>query len=1365
MKTILRGIFILSLAVLFVFPVYAFATEFASDDIYDAPGVNPYRDTLSSIPNEHIDPFMGGLTLIFEDIRLPGNGGLDLVIQRVFNSKNACNVWQKFGNDPWYCQSPDENGWLGYGWTLHFGRLFKSINVTVPHIIEMPDGSRHRAYNSLSGPGFITQDYWLLDASTSPPVVTLSNGTKIYYGWNGPSHPDFPNHTAYLATKIQDVNGNEININYKSYGSSIISNVVDSVGRTIYFNTQTINYAERLVSITGPGVSVSYTHIPHSQTQGITFLSQVHLPEGNPWQYAYNQPTYDLTQVTTPSGGVITYVYGDSAINRGSGWPFFYIWAVAQKTTGGTAPAGTWTMAYSQGSQQDYTQVTDPCGRTHKYKYHGYGEHLQDGNMWKIGLPKSTEVVGEETTTYAWTNSSPISQDELVVYNVGSDLDIYVPFLTQKAITRDGKTYTTTYSNHDNYGNPQTISESGDKTRNRTLTYWYNTTKNIVVDKLATETVSGGFSGTFTTNYVYDTNTGNPTQVTKYGVITSFTYYDQYTGPTKKGNLRTKTDANGHITTYDWDKGRISGITNPIYSISRVINSNGTIASETNGRGYPTSFTYDGNLRLTGIAPPGVNPTSFAYPANNSYKYETRGQYYIYHYNDGFGRPTGTLDIKGIDTDIVYKACGPTDYSTSNIGDTIYYDNFNRVEQITHKDNGSIIYTYSNSNVTVRDEANKYTYFTYNAFGNPDEKLLLTVQDALGYTTSYNYNILGSLTSITQGSLTRSFVYDGTKNFLTSESHPEKGTITYGRDNVGNMTSRLDSMGTISFGYDEINRLETINYGTGTISFTYDNADNRQTMANADSSVTYTHDPANRLTKKEETILGVLYTTQYSYDGNDNLTDLYYPPGTHVAYGYNNKNQVTAVTGSGWNTSSITYYTSGTQIGLPQNFSDSNGLVTTLTYNNRNLTTGISVSASTLNLTYGYDTRGNMTSMTDGLNALKNLVVGTTTYNYPTNNRLGSTTGGEPSSFGYNTDGDVTSYVNHLSEQYDLQYNRLHNLMSYNVHNGPSVATFAYDGDGMRIKKVSSQGTVIYHYDKEGRVISETDPNGNRIRDNIYLNGKLVAEIGSSGQVRFYHTDPAGTPIAMTDGSGSTVWRADYRPFGEEQIITETVSNDYQFTGKEKDEETGLHYFGARYMDSKIGRFLSPDPVGAVDPRTGDINGKVLRNPQRINIYAYGLNNPYRYIDPDGNEEYNIADGPIFVDRIKKSLTNPSMFRDFLKDPFQLLPSPPSFDENVREIGKGIIGDSGQSVSPERFVPTNVADNRRLFMGWLHSKSNPDRPLTKEQAREVVETAKKQNIPVRYTPADSEGHETRKWKGPHIHIGKEHIPVERGFQP
>jgi len=532
------------LFVIFLFPTFLFA----SDELYDAPGFDPNRETFSSMPNEHIDTFTGGLILTFEDIRLPGNGGLDLVIQRTYNSKNTCNEWTYwFG---WGCTGYDENTWLGYGWTLHFGRFFKSTNINNPHVVEMPDGSRHTAYQKINSSYYITKGYWLLDKNSNPPVLTLTNGTKIFYGQSGPSHPDFTTHTAHYATKIQDVNGNEINIYYKSFGSNEILYVIDSVGRRIDFTTSTINYASRLVSISGPGVSISYTH-QSTPTQGRTYLIEAKPPVGNPWQYAYNTSTFALTQLTTPFGGIINYT--TDLIEVDMGFSFYYM-GIIQKATSGTVPAGTWTFAYSQGDYKDYTQITDPCGRTIKYSYYGYGNDLPNGSMWKIGLPKSKEIVGEETVTYEWTNSSPISNDDYKAAYVGWDNDIYVPLLTKKSITRNSKTYTTNYSNYDAYAYPQTISETGDKTRNRSLTYWYNTSKNIIQNKPSSETVSGGFSGTFTTNYSYDTDTGNLLQINKYGVVTNYSYWSN-------GNLYSQTDANGNTTSYEWSNGRISKIT------------------------------------------------------------------------------------------------------------------------------------------------------------------------------------------------------------------------------------------------------------------------------------------------------------------------------------------------------------------------------------------------------------------------------------------------------------------------------------------------------------------------------------------------------------------------------------------------------------------------------------------------------------------------------------------------------------------------------------------------------------------------------------------------------------------------------------
>ena len=85
----------------------------------------------------------------------------------------------------------------------------------------------------------------------------------------------------------------------------------------------------------------------------------------------------------------------------------------------------------------------------------------------------------------------------------------------------------------------------------------------------------------------------------------------------------------------------------------------------------------------------------------------------------------------------------------------------------------------------------------------------------------------------------------------------------------------------------------------------------------------------------------------------------------------------------------------------------------------------------------------------------------------------------------------------------------------------------------------------------------------------------------------------------------------DYTPFG--QVFTGSTNDPYFFTGKERDQESGLDYFGARYYASSMGRFISSDAAGP-DPK----------NPQALNLYRYALNNPLRYVDPDGRYEIDV---------------------------------------------------------------------------------------------------------------------------------------------
>ena len=168
---------------------------------------------------------------------------------------------------------------------------------------------------------------------------------------------------------------------------------------------------------------------------------------------------------------------------------------------------------------------------------------------------------------------------------------------------------------------------------------------------------------------------------------------------------------------------------------------------------------------------------------------------------------------------------------------------------------------------------------------------------------------------------------------------------------------------------------------------------------------------------------------------------------------------------------------------------------------------------------------------------------------------------------------------------------------------------------------------------------------------------------GSATEIKtFYHTDQTGTPLAVSDSQARVIWRATYLPFGEEYSVEGPLRSNRRFIGKEKDVETGMSYFGARYLLTDHGNFGSVDPVRVVNPATGEINSTILADPQRLNLYAYGLNNPYRYVDPDGEFAVvaAIALGVLAFDAIMpKSTDVPDSWGalDYIDDASNYIPS------------------------------------------------------------------------------------------------------------
>jgi RHS repeat-associated protein len=223
----------------------------------------------------------------------------------------------------------------------------------------------------------------------------------------------------------------------------------------------------------------------------------------------------------------------------------------------------------------------------------------------------------------------------------------------------------------------------------------------------------------------------------------------------------------------------------------------------------------------------------------------------------------------------------------------------------------------------------------------------------------------------------------------------------------------------------------------------------------------------------------------------------------------------------------------------------------------------------------------------------------------PANNRIDDTVGGQTNVL-YDGAGNLTREVSGHTYEYDAE----NKIISYDGGAGAGGgASYRYDADGRRVKKVvggSPLRTTVFVYDITGRLVAEYSDAAPTGSGTSYLTG-----------------DTLGSPRVITGANQEILSRHDYLPFGEELTPTyggRTEAQGYvidnvrqKFTSKERDIETGLDYFGARYYSSQQGRFTGVD-----------IAGPDLSNPQTLNKYAYTLNNPLRYIDRKGLYEEDV---------------------------------------------------------------------------------------------------------------------------------------------
>ncbi len=1115
-----------------------------------------------------------------------------------------------------YNSQSNYNGPLGYGWTHNYNLFIEDQGNRV--VVWDADGKA--LYFEKEGGGNFTADVLVYDTLTQEEggagdyVLTRKNNTICRFSSQG------------RLQSIKDLNDNQITL---TYSGTLLTGVSNNFGKEITF---TYRQNSKIETVSDPKENTyTFTYTGDNLT-GMT------APDGVLTKYLYEDPNdpHNMTQKRIAGQTVGTWGYDEH--DR----------ATQSSKAGGVEAI---SLTYEGTGMPDALQVSVSDSRGYERIY----------RFWSLyGIPRVIGIEGSGCSSCSGTN---------MAYDYDKDT-----FALTRVIDRNSNITDFTW---DLRGNILTKKEASGTLLERTTSYTYHSTFNLVEtitiesvanpgqDKvtrfsynpkghLSTKTVSGYIGTTqyeYTTTYdhnsfgqltlvdgprtdvsdittyTYDPVTGNLLSMTQPHVRTTY-----YSGYDQNGNLGAVTDPNRMVTTYTYDAR------NRIETVTKAGDAS-TLADDST-----TQYYYDSLGNMDYIVLPEGNTINYTYDSAGRFTRveDDLGNAIIYTYDTESNKireeiqdPEGTLK-KYLDFE---------------------YDEDNRLWKIINPDTTFTEFDYdgNGNRIWMKDPRGNTADYKY------DELNRLTVAtqrvDLYELNTTYSYDAHDNFRSVEDANLNvTSYTYDDFAR-VTEITSPDTGTTIYRHDEAGNLIEKTDAERvTATYNNDALNRLTHIGFPDPSqdITYSYDSPSvsygkGRLTgMADPTGTYSYQYDLKGNLKKEEKLIAGITYVTEYAYNKNDTLTSITYPSRRIVAYGLDTVGRIYQVTTTLSGTpKTVAFDLDYLPYGGITELTYGNGLVRTQGYDLQYRTTSIQA-GSVLNFGFDDDANGNITSITDyldqarsqgfvydELNRLESAsgIYGQINYTYdfvgnrktktvdgqtdtyiyePNTNKLDEITGANPMDFGHDPNGNIVTMGSKT-----FTYNQ-NNRLFQATEPGLTLGEYGFNGMGQRIKKVTDGATTIYHYSKFGNLIAESDDGGTFKVDYLYLNGQPLAilDISPEEAIYYYHQDHLGTPQVLTDGQGQVVWKANFKPFGEVNIVTDEVRNNFRFPGQYFDQETGLHYNYYRYYDSGIGRYVEPEPLGQL---------------LYANLYPYSLQNPLAYYDPDALEVVSIVTGGTVV--------------------------------------------------------------------------------------------------------------------------------------